>query len=326
MDLRPNDLPLLVSLDTLLELRNVTHAARRLHLSQPALSSQLARLRLLFKDPLLTPSETGRGMVPTPLAMDLAGPLRDAITNLSLLGTQDIPFNPLTAEANFHITGTSDALGNFAAHLVSHVGNQSNPRVRLGFVRHTDQALLEEFERGTIDVLIGHPCEFPDALRMRPLGEDRYVLAQRRNHPRGTRPPALEEYCDLQHVSPDTPHNCASAVDQHLRAAGQARQICVTVPDYAAVRDILKRTDMVATVPYSLFQGADEKDLEAVELPFEVPLQWAMAWHRRSDGDSAHRWIRDCITSVFRRTSMAIGNAAAMPAPACEVTRLALAS
>ena len=76
MDIRPTDLPLLVSLDALLELKNVTRAAERLHLSQPALSSQLARLRILFKDPLLTPSETGRGMVATPKAMELAAPLR----------------------------------------------------------------------------------------------------------------------------------------------------------------------------------------------------------------------------------------------------------
>ncbi len=99
MNIRPSDLPLLVSLDALLELKNVTHAAQRLHMSQPALSSQLARLRVLFKDPLLMPSDTGRGMVATPRADQLASPLREAIGKLSLLG-KDSAFDPATSSAS----------------------------------------------------------------------------------------------------------------------------------------------------------------------------------------------------------------------------------
>jgi hypothetical protein len=69
MDMNPGDLPLLVSLNALIEECNVTRAAGRLHLSQPAMSAQLARLRTLFDDALLVPSESGRGMVPTPRAL-----------------------------------------------------------------------------------------------------------------------------------------------------------------------------------------------------------------------------------------------------------------
>ncbi|RBL62399.1 LysR family transcriptional regulator, partial [Xanthomonas oryzae pv. oryzae] len=172
MNIRPSDLPLLVSLDALLELKNVTHAAQRLHMSQPALSSQLARLRVLFKDPLLMPSDTGRGMVATPRADQLASPLREAIGKLSLLG-KDSAFDPATSSASFRIAAAADAIGTLGAGLAGLIQAQGNRKMRLEFVHVSSDTRLDAFENGELDLLIDHAQAVPDALRLRRLRDER---------------------------------------------------------------------------------------------------------------------------------------------------------
>src|SRR5580704_12598667 len=98
IDFRGADLNLLVSLDVLIDEANVTRAAARLNVSQPALSAQLARLRDLFHDPLLVPSRTGRGMIPTARALELRGPLHVALKELETVIRRPPAFDPRTAD------------------------------------------------------------------------------------------------------------------------------------------------------------------------------------------------------------------------------------
>jgi DNA-binding transcriptional LysR family regulator len=298
MNIRPTDLPLLVSLDTLLELKNVTRAAERLHMTQPALSSQLARLRVLFKDPLLMPSETGRGMVATPRAEDLASPLREAIRKLSLLG-KDSFFDPSTSTATFRIAGDPDAINSLGAGLVGLI-HAHNPKMRLEFVHPFDGgATVDAFESGDLDLLIDHALAVPPALRLRRLRDERYVLVQRRGHPRGTSPLTLADYSNLAHVQLALAHGCNAAIDGHLRKLGHTRQVAVTVSQYTTARDIVLDTDMVASVPANLAARDGNAGLDRFELPFALPdMALAMAWHRRSDSHGAHRWLRERVLGV----------------------------
>lgn len=298
MNIRPSDLPLLVSLDALLELKNVTHAAQRLHMSQPALSSQLARLRVLFKDPLLMPSDTGRGMVATPRADQLASPLREAIGKLSLLG-RDSAFDPAHSSANFRIAGTADAISTLGAGLASLIQANGNPKVRLEFVHASAEGMLDAFESGDVSLLIDHAQAIPGALRLRRLYDERYVLVQRRGHPRGTAPLSVESYSCLAHVQVAHAQACNAAIDAQLLHFGQTRQIAVTVAQCATARDIVLATDMVATMPTTLAAESGHARLDCFELPFPLPdMALAMAWHRRSDGHGAHRWLRERVLEL----------------------------
>jgi len=121
MNIRPADLPLLLSLNALLEENNVTRAAARLHLSQPALSAQLARLRDMFGDPLLVPSETGRGMVPTSKASALKGPLRAALQQLNQAVSDEGEFDPRTSSRCFTIAANDNAISMFGLDFIRHV-------------------------------------------------------------------------------------------------------------------------------------------------------------------------------------------------------------
>ncbi|MGX2089638.1 LysR family transcriptional regulator [Xanthomonas axonopodis] len=298
MNIRPSDLPLLVSLDALLELKNVTHAAQRLHMSQPALSSQLARLRVLFKDPLLMPSDTGRGMVATPRADQLASPLREAIGKLSLLG-KDSAFDPSTSSASFRIAA-ADAIGTLGAGVAGSIQAQGNPKMRLEFVQIGADTSLDAFESGELDLLIDHAQAVPSALRLRRLRDERYVLVQRRGHPRGTAALSAASYSRLSHVQVAHAQACNLAIDAQLQQLGHTRQIAVTVSQCATARDIVLGTDMVATVPATLAAESGHAPLDCFDLPFPLPdMALAMAWHRRNDGHAAHRWLRERVLELL---------------------------
>ncbi|MEM1316511.1 MAG: LysR family transcriptional regulator, partial [Pseudomonadota bacterium] len=104
MDMDRSDLGLLVALDALLQAEGVTAAAQTLGISQPAMSAQLARLRRLFNDPLLTPS--GRRLLPTARAMEIKAPLRALLADLDLLVRESAAFDPASSTRAFRVVGT----------------------------------------------------------------------------------------------------------------------------------------------------------------------------------------------------------------------------
>lgn len=297
MNIRPTDLSLLVSLDTLLELKNVTRAAKRLHISQPALSSQLARLRVLFNDPLLTPSETGRGMVATPRATEMAAPLREAIEKLSLVGQTHEAGDDPPREVIFNVAGNDESISALAPRLIRQVHNQrfGGAPLRLCFVQAKQDSLLSQFESGEIDLLLGTSANLPLGLRMRKLCEDRHVMVQRRDHPRGCGLLTMADYCALQHAHLKPAGHDGLVIDECLRRSGHKRHIGVQLPQWSMLREVLLETDMVATVPATLLaSGVADDSLECFELPFSSPaMPLAMVWHRRSDNDPIHRWLRE---------------------------------
>ncbi|MBB3228148.1 DNA-binding transcriptional LysR family regulator [Luteibacter sp. Sphag1AF] len=299
MNLKPSDLPLLFALDMLLEERNVTRAAARLHVSQPALSAQLARLRRLFNDPLLVPSETGRGMVPTPKAEEMAISLRDALSQLGTLGDPTDVFDPERDAATFRVGGSFSAIGTFAKPLIQSFQQKSNRALRLSFrAASEDMDVLAKFENGEIDVLLAPDRQVPDPLKMRPLIADEVRMVQRVGHPRGTRPLTPEEYCSLGHLLVSPSGRMEGLMDARLRDMGLSRDVLVSAPYGDSIGALLLASDLVCTLPQGMIEALGP-GVEAYALPFRVPdMSLAMAWHRRLDKQPAQRWLRDEITRI----------------------------
>lgn len=182
------DLNLLTSLDMLIEEANVTRAAERLGLSQPALSAQLARLRGIFGDPLLIPSETGRGMIPTARALALRDPLRAALKDLETVVQKPADFDPHRDERTFTIAASDLATMVVGFPLVERLREISATAIRIGF-RSLSSGIAASavLERGDADLVIGAGQRLPETLKARKLFDERYVVIQRKHHPRGTR-------------------------------------------------------------------------------------------------------------------------------------------
>jgi DNA-binding transcriptional LysR family regulator len=297
-DMKRSDLHLLISLDTLLDELNVTRAAQRMHITQSTLSGHLARLRDVFQDPLLVPSETGRGMVPTERALALRPRLADALSMLRDAVAQPYDFDPARSDRTFVIAANDNVFTILALDVMAQVMSHGNHKLRMAVVPANDAGLVERMARGEVDLFLGDIDKVPDTLKARFLRADHFVLAQRLGHPRGTKAPDLDEYCALPHVVVSARADFTTPVDAVLKGLGRTRTVVAAVPSYNQVALVLSQTDGVATLPRQLMQRYPTL-VDLIDLPFAIPsFRLAMAWHPRAQSDPAGAWIRQCFMDV----------------------------
>lgn len=284
------DLNLLAALDALLTERNVTRAARRLNLSQPALSAQLARLRRLFGDPLLLPAQ--RGLIPTQRALDLQEPLRRALEEIRGVLLAGSAFDPATADLTVSMAASDYGQYAVLMPLAVALGREA-PGLRLAF-RALDAAnLAQQMERGEVDVALMTPQIAPARLRMRNLFEERYVAILRRNHPAAGGVLDLDTYCGLEHVvvSPQG-GGFAGPADDALAAHGRVRRVALSAASFLIVPELIERSDMVALIPERIARDRADR-LQMFAPPLPVPgFSIAMVWHDRTNDHPAQRWLR----------------------------------
>lgn len=295
MDTRRMDLSLLLSLDVLLEELNVTRAARRLGLSQSALSTQLGRLRAWFEDPLLLPSETGRGMVPTPRALALQADLRQALLDLRSAVARRQAFEPREARRQFTLALNDNGFAILGLAVAQDILGLAGPGLRVSFVSPREETLIARMERGDIDLYLESTRRIPEGLKHRHLLTDALRFAQRKGHPRGPAAPTLEDYCRQSHVMVSPEADAHSEVDDVLAREGRGRRVAMTVPNYSQVPLVLTRTDCVATLS-GLLLRRHTHELDILPLPFSLrPLELSMGWHARAQHDPAHQWLRERV-------------------------------
>lgn len=296
--MKKHDMGLLVSLDVLLEEANVTRAARRLAISQPALSAQLARLRQVLDDPLLVPAERGRGMRLTPRAAQLKSPLHELLTRLEDLVEAPYAFDPSTAKRDFTIALNDNAAMTIGLDLIECIRKQSYAGIRLTMLQIPRDEVLDLAARGRIDLVIGTRAFMPPGLRTHDLVDDRFQVAQRKGHPRGTAAMTLEQYCAYEHVLVSTNGSYHSGIDDFLAELGHYRHTTVSVQYYTAVPPILERTNCLATLPERFLHRFDHM-IDRFDLPFAFdPFQLQVGWHPRFDEDLGHQWLREQLIAV----------------------------
>ena len=294
ISLRRADLSFLVSLDVLLQECNVTRAAKRMHLSQPALSYQLARLRQLFNDPLLVSSETGRGLVPSQFALNLHRRLKPALSALScaIQVNADV-FCPAADARCFTIAATNTAAAMMMPVLLEISETYGNRHLKFVTIDADFTKVSAQLESGDIDLFLSTSRLLPPGLCVDELFTTPHVLVQRSDHPRGNGPVSLQEYCDeLDHINIAHDSGLHGYIDEQLYRRGQSRYVKSAFRDFSFVPAVLKRTDLVCTLPTRLVNSLD-RDLEFTPLSFPLlPYILCMAWHERSRDDDSFLWLR----------------------------------
>lgn len=295
MSLWQLDLNLLVVLDTVLSERSVVRAARRLHVTPSAVSNALARLRGVLDDPLV--ARSGRGIVPTPRAVELAPGLARALRELDQT-VHGAAFDPASTTRQFTLA-IADSGQIVKLPRIALLLNREMPRGRLRVVG-IDTLLSTGGLGGTeVDVAIAALPEIPPGVHTSPLYQEHAVLVARRNHPRfGARisKAALASLCHVEvQVAPGRGYRDLPASYARL---GIVREVALVVPSFTAAAAIVAATDFVATLPASLVEVLGERlGIRAVAAPVRgltIPLK--LAWHERTEHDPAMRAFRDVIT------------------------------
>lgn len=295
-NLRSIDLNLLVGLDALLRERNVTRAAERIGLSQPAMSNALARLRQLFGDDLLV--RTPGGMSPTPFAAELSEPLSQALRQVERVLDAERGFDPATATNRF-VVRMSDLLGLLLLPgLVAALGREA-PGVALDLLHLPPGRTVDAIERDEIHLAVSMGLDRASFMRAETLLSDRMVCVMRAGHPLAGRDLALDAFLAQGQLKVSMSPTDRRFVDDVLARLGTERRIVANVPHWLVVPHVLAATDLIAVMPGRLAGAIAGTGLVVRDLPFaSEPFDWTLYWHRRHEGSRSVQWLRERIRSV----------------------------
>ncbi len=306
MNFRTLDLNLLRVFDVVMVERNVTRAAERLAMTQPAVSNALRRLREAIGEELFVPSSTG--VTPSAHAITLWPAVREALASLrELLDPQG--FDPAQDERRFTLAMADATSAVILPRLLADF-ERARARATLHVEPLTTRDPRALLERGAVDAAIGF---FPDVARAfaASLGEGEsvlealydcdYVCAMRREHPLAAEEPlTLDDYCAAAHARVSFAGRPYGFVDEKLAALGRTRRVALVINQYAAAVQVVCKTDLLAVLPRRFVEacGAAEA-LHITALPFEMPrIEIGLLWHRRHEREAAQRWLREAIVRV----------------------------
>jgi DNA-binding transcriptional LysR family regulator len=293
--LRQTDLNLLVVFAVFAEERNVSRAAKRLGLSQPAVSRALHRLRDTFQDDLFVRTSVGYEL--TPRSQRLLQELEVMLPKLDRLLSSPA-FDPSLEEATFRI-GTTDGAGSTLAPIICREIVPVATRVRFEFCQwHT--GMLDELAHGSVDlVFLASVVEVPSSLNSQLVYDEEFVCAVDAQSPFKKRM-TFEQYMAAQHVAVTIQRGIQVAPDKHLAAQGYRRQVAIQVPFHETAIRCVAGTKFVATVPRKFVEGmAQSPGIRIVKAPVEVGgFRCVMIWHPRLNMDSAHAWLRSTMLDI----------------------------
>jgi DNA-binding transcriptional LysR family regulator len=291
------DLNLLIAFEALLDERHVGRAANRVGLSQPAFSNAIARLRFRLDDPLFV--RTSQGMLPTPKAEQLSGPIRAALSLLRQTLEAPRSFDPNTSAQRFRIALSDDVELRLVPHLVRSIHPS---RIQLQTRRLEGIFVIPEADlrKGVLDLAIGY---FPDArslvpnLVMETLSEERNVVIARRGHPAFKRKLTLERFLKLDQAAVIYREEPRGLIDNELAARGLRRKLRLALPHALSVLHAVAASDLVACIQESaVMLFGPGLGLASYPDPIGLPpFVLRMVWHRQWSDDPAQRWLRGLI-------------------------------
>lgn len=322
MDIRHLDLNLLTLLDALFDEKNVSAAARRVKISQPAASAGLSRLRDFFGDQLFV--RTGSGMLPTPFASELAAPVRLILDTLNREILRAPAFDPGETRRCFTIC-TSD-IGElvFLPRLLASL-RRFAPHATARSVTVPHAQLERALEDGSIDTALGY---FPDLtganISSVPLFEHPFTCLVRSDHPTIGDRLILDQFLAADHLVVNQEGRSQEIFERVMVEKGLRRRILLHLPHFMSVPQLIRESDMISTVPLTLgLVFGRRHGIRLVDPPIEIPaIPLKQFWHRRLQNDPALSWLRSIVSAEFGGRDPYLGDDDGHSAAVCEGDKL----
>lgn len=289
------DFNLLITLDVLLAEGSVARAAERLRLSPSAMSRALARLREATGDPLLV--RAGRGLVPTPRALELRGQVSQLVEEGTAVLRPADKLDLKKLVRTFTLRTSEGFVENFGAGLIARAGEEA-PGVRLRFVQKTnkDSAPLRDGSADLETGVVG--SDTGPELHAQTLFRDRFVGVVRIGHALSAGEMTPARYAAGRHIFVSRRGLDKGPVEAALDALGLEREIATIVAGFSTALALVRDSDLIATVP-ERHTGNLRAGMHSFSLPLAIPeITVSLLWHPRMHADSAHRWLRGCVRDV----------------------------
>jgi DNA-binding transcriptional LysR family regulator len=274
--------------------RNVSKAAARIGLSQPAMSNALARLRTAFDDPLFVRTTTG--MEPTALAVQMATGVHDTLSRFERVIGGPSDFDPQRVNRRFRLLMTDAGQLVVLPALMKALSNTARG-IAIEVVEIPRERFIESLQSGFADLAISHLTSSRAGIHEEALFDDTYCCVAATRHPSLCGKISLQQFVKAKHVT-ITSGNAETHVDRVLSKKRLGREVALTVTQYHIAIEAVRATSLIATVPLRSVQPTH--DVQVLELPFEVPVaQIRQFWDRRVHTDPANQWLRN-----FLKTSL----------------------
>ncbi|MGW7610112.1 LysR family transcriptional regulator [Streptomyces sp. NPDC054766] len=292
------DLNLLAALDALLEEGSVTGAAERLHVTAPAMSRSLGRIRRTTGDQILV--RTGRTMTPTPYAIAVREQVHDLLQQVQSVLAPSRELDLTTLERTFTLRWHDSLVALSGPTLLGEVRKQA-PGVRLRFIAESSID-TPELRRGEVDLEANANRPTQPEIRADQVAETRHVIVMRRGHPLAhAEAVTAARYAEAEHITISRRGRFDNALDEALARLGLTRRVVATAPTEGAGFEFVRESDLLVTAPESTtLSAAADLGLVLLPLPFELPpAPVYLSWHQRYDTDPAHVWLRDLARAAL---------------------------
>ncbi|MFS1526300.1 LysR family transcriptional regulator [Microbulbifer sp. 2304DJ12-6] len=295
MQLQKMDTNLFVVLEAIYSTRNLTRAAEQLHITQPAVSNALARLRRSLDNPLFIRGPSG--MTPTPFTESIMPRVQQALSLLADSLNEHRHFNPAQAHKTLRLSMNDMVETVLLPRLLEKLEQQAPGVTVESFYVPRDQ-LAKELAANTLDFALDIPLATASQLKQQRLMQNRYLCMLRNEHPLANEAGlTLEQYLQLEHIHVSSRRTGPGLADIALNKLGRRRTIKLRVQHYRVAPLVVLRTDLALTVPASL---ASQYSARLFELPFEIPqMDWHLLWHKSLHDDPANRWLRQQLLKVL---------------------------
>ncbi|HEX2530699.1 MAG TPA: LysR family transcriptional regulator [Burkholderiaceae bacterium] len=292
------DLNLFIVFDAIYTEGSVTRASQKLHLTQPAISHALARLRQLFNDPLF--ERQGHTMVSTPLARNIIDPVRRALRGFEVTLNGLNRFDPATTRKQFTVALRDVLEATVLPPLASRVAEQA-PLVDLAAIKVDRRELESELAAGTLDAAIDVLLPLSGDILHRRIMVDKTVVVARKGHPGINGKLDLATYLAHDHILASSRRHGPGLEDFELSRLGVQRRIRLRCQHYFAACQVVSRTDLLLTMPERYAQIANRHfDNQILPFPSEMPpFDVYLYWHANVDNDPANRWLREQLAHAL---------------------------
>ena len=294
------DLNLLRVFEAVWNTRSVSRAAERLELTQPAVSSALARLRVAYSDPLFT--RAGAQMAPTAFCSQQAHYLLDALALVERSLSDVQAFDPATSTREFVLGMRDIGEATLLPPVIAHC-RQTAPGLRFHTVLSPLETTNQKLADGRVDLAIGFLPSLEAGVHRTELFDQHYVCAMRAGHPLLARRLRVADLARAGHVAIDYVGTGHALVERQLKEQGLNRPITLRTPHYLAAAPILAATDLVCLMPEMLAlalkagNGIEFRPIPLKSMHFPIALYWHDRFHR----DPGNQWLRAVITKFHRR-------------------------